>query len=151
MASPESVHLRNLGGGGGGFYAGGVRFLRLCVPSFLHSLSRRARVDTPLVLSSHRVEDAELAKILDGSFRTRLIQIMDQSQHSLADHGGEGAAYEFSQGLDSWEKERACYPLELRAAKRALTPHTQSSLHRRRDIGKADQDLVRHQGAQAVT
>ncbi|GJN91528.1 hypothetical protein Rhopal_004551-T1 [Rhodotorula paludigena] len=80
MASPESVHLRNLGGGGGGFYAGGVRFLRL-------------------------VEDTELAKILDGSFRTRLIQIMDQSQHSLADHGGEGAAYEFSQGLDSWEKE----------------------------------------------
>jgi len=31
---------------------------------------------------------------------------MDQSQHSLADHGGEGAAYEFSQGLDTWEKER---------------------------------------------
>jgi len=34
------------------------------------------------------------------------MQIMDQSQHSLADHGGEGAAYEFSQGLDTWEKER---------------------------------------------
>jgi len=34
---------------------------------------------------------------------------MDQSQHSLADHGGEGAAYEFSQGLDSWEKERASF------------------------------------------
>lgn len=31
---------------------------------------------------------------------------MDQSQHSLADHGGEGAAYEFAQGLDTWEKER---------------------------------------------
>lgn len=30
---------------------------------------------------------------------------MDQSQHSLADHGGEGAAYEFAQGLDLWEKE----------------------------------------------
>ena len=35
-----------------------------------------------------------------------MIEIMDQSQHSLADHGGEGAAYEFAQGLDSWEKER---------------------------------------------
>ncbi|BGP44703.1 DNA replication protein [Rhodotorula kratochvilovae] len=80
QASPESVHLRNLGGGGGGFYAGGVRLLRL-------------------------VDDPELSKILEHSFKTRLVQIMDQSQHSLADHGGEGAAYEFSQGLDSWEKE----------------------------------------------
>jgi len=28
-ASPEAVHLRNLGGGGGSFYAGGVRLLSL--------------------------------------------------------------------------------------------------------------------------
>ena len=55
---------------------------------------------------THRVEDAELSAILETSFKTRLIEIMDQSQHSLADHGGEGAAYEFAQGLDSWEKER---------------------------------------------
>ncbi|GAA5888163.1 hypothetical protein JCM16303_003763, partial [Sporobolomyces ruberrimus] len=79
-ASPESVHLRNLGGGGGSFYAGGVRLLSL-------------------------IEDEALSKTLEASFRTRLVQIMDQSQHSLADHGGEGAAYEFSQGLDTWEKE----------------------------------------------
>ncbi|GAA6026131.1 hypothetical protein JCM11491_000888 [Sporobolomyces phaffii] len=79
-ASPEAVHLRNLGGGGGAFYAGGVRLLQL-------------------------VEDDDLAKTLERAFRTRLVQIMDQSQHSLADHGGEGAAYEFSQGLDTWEKE----------------------------------------------
>ena len=31
---------------------------------------------------------------------------MDQSQHTSADTGGEGAAYEFCQGLDSWEKQR---------------------------------------------
>ncbi|GAA6004403.1 hypothetical protein JCM10207_000711 [Rhodosporidiobolus poonsookiae] len=80
QASPESVHLRNLGGGGGAFYAGGVRLLSVS-------------------------EDAQLAQILENSFKTRLVQIMDQSQHSLADHGGEGAAYEFSQGLDTWEKE----------------------------------------------
>ncbi|BGP28674.1 DNA replication protein [Rhodotorula toruloides] len=79
-ASPESVHLRNLGGGGGAFYAGGMRLLSL-------------------------IEDATLSTILDHSFKTRLVQIMDQSQHSLADHGGEGAAYEFAQGLDLWEKE----------------------------------------------
>ncbi|GAA5859793.1 hypothetical protein JCM5296_003644 [Sporobolomyces johnsonii] len=79
-ASPESVHLRNLGGGGGAFYAGGVRLLSL-------------------------TEDPQLATTLESAFKTRLIQIMDQSQHSLADHGGEGAAYEFSQGLDTWEKE----------------------------------------------
>ncbi|GAA5891108.1 hypothetical protein JCM6882_006421 [Rhodosporidiobolus microsporus] len=80
QASPESVHLRNLGGGGGSFYAGGTRLLSTS-------------------------EDAELARILEASFKARLVQIMDQSQHSLADHGGEGAAYEFSQGLDLWEKE----------------------------------------------
>ncbi|GAA5831228.1 hypothetical protein JCM3766R1_002974 [Sporobolomyces carnicolor] len=79
-ASPEAVHLRNLGGGGGSFYAGGVRLLQL-------------------------TEDPALADTLQDAFRTRLVQIMDQSQHSLADHGGEGAAYEFSQGLDTWEKE----------------------------------------------
>ncbi|GAA5832579.1 hypothetical protein JCM5353_002197 [Sporobolomyces roseus] len=79
-ASPEAVHLRNLGGGGGSFYAGGVRLLSL-------------------------TEDPILAKVLEDAFKTRLMQIMDQSQHSLADHGGEGAAYEFSQGLDTWEKE----------------------------------------------
>lgn len=28
-ALPEAVHLRNLGGGGGSFYAGGVRLLSL--------------------------------------------------------------------------------------------------------------------------
>ncbi|GAA6061037.1 hypothetical protein JCM10212_004611 [Sporobolomyces blumeae] len=80
IAAPEAVYLRNLGGGGGSFYAGGVRLLTL-------------------------TEDADLAKILEESFKARLVQIMDQSQHSLADHGGEGAAYEFSQGLDTWEKE----------------------------------------------
>ncbi|GAA6036577.1 hypothetical protein JCM8097_001234 [Rhodosporidiobolus ruineniae] len=80
QASPEAVHLRNLGGGGGSFYAGGMRLLSL-------------------------IEDAELQRILEASFKARIVQIMDQSQHSLADHGGEGAAYEFSQGLDAWEKE----------------------------------------------
>ncbi|GAA5857060.1 hypothetical protein JCM8547_007937 [Rhodosporidiobolus lusitaniae] len=80
QASPESVHLRNLGGGGGSFYAGGMRLLTLS-------------------------EDPELSRILEASYKARIIQIMDQSQHSLADHGGEGAAYEFSQGLDQWEKE----------------------------------------------
>ncbi|GAA5866355.1 hypothetical protein JCM3774_006629 [Rhodotorula dairenensis] len=79
-ASPTALNLRNLGGGGGSFYSGGIRLL-------------------------HLVEDTELAAILEASFKTRLIEIMDQSQHSLADHGGEGAAYEFAQGLDSWEKE----------------------------------------------
>ncbi|GAA5940283.1 DNA replication protein PSF3 [Sporobolomyces koalae] len=79
-ASPESVHLRNLGGGGGSFYAGGTRLLK-------------------------QIEDEALAKTLEDAFKARLVQIMDQSQHSLADHGGEGAAYEFSQGLDAWEKE----------------------------------------------
>jgi len=31
---------------------------------------------------------------------------MDQSQHTAADARGEGAAYEFGQQLDAWEKER---------------------------------------------
>lgn len=35
-----------------------------------------------------------------------MTQVMDQSQHTSADTGGEGAAYEFCQGLDSWEKQR---------------------------------------------
>jgi hypothetical protein len=38
-----------------------------------------------------------------------MVQIMDQSQHTSADSGGEGAAYEFCQGLDAWEKERKLY------------------------------------------
>lgn len=45
-------------------------------------------------------------KVLDESFRSRLVEVMDQSQHTSADSGGEGAAYEFCQGLDSWEKQR---------------------------------------------
>lgn len=72
---------------------------------FLALILDRALSLSWLVLT-HRVEDAELSAILETSFKTRLIEIMDQSQHSLADHGGEGAAYEFAQGLDSWEKER---------------------------------------------
>lgn len=45
---------------------------------------------------------------------------MDQSQHSLADHGGEGAAYEFAQGLDLWEKE--CESLEVAVPCAELIP-----------------------------
>lgn len=33
------------------------------------------------------------------------MQVMDQSQHTSADSGGEGAAYAYSQNLDVWEKE----------------------------------------------
>jgi GINS complex subunit 3 len=106
QASPESVHLRNLGGGGGSFYAGGMRLLALYIFSSILPPSSSASTDALL----RRSEDAELGRILENSFKTRLIPIMDQSQHSLADHGGEGAAYEFSQGLDSWEKEReSCF------------------------------------------
>lgn len=47
-----------------------------------------------------------LAESLHTAFRERLVQIMDQSQHTSADSGGEGAAYEFCQGLDTWERER---------------------------------------------
>jgi GINS complex subunit 3 len=96
------VHLRNLGGGGGSFYAGGLRLLQLCV-SFFSLPFLEYSLTFPFF---DRSEDAELARVLENSFKTRVIPIMDQSQHSLADHGGEGAAYEFSQGLDVWEKER---------------------------------------------
>ncbi|CEQ38880.1 SPOSA6832_00340 [Sporobolomyces salmonicolor] len=121
-ASPESVHLRNLGGGGGAFYAGGVRLLSLCV---LHVSLSAARLICP---GRNRTEDPQLATTLESAFKTRLIQIMDQSQHSLADHGGEGAAYEFSQGLDTWEKERTSDPLGSSSC--ALSgPHPALSRH----------------------
>lgn len=45
-------------------------------------------------------------EILNRSFRERMLEVMDQSQHTSADGGGEGAAYEFCQGLDTWEKQR---------------------------------------------
>lgn len=47
-----------------------------------------------------------LVKALDAAFRERMLEVMDQSQHTSADSGGEGAAYEFCQGLDTWEKQR---------------------------------------------
>lgn len=53
-----------------------------------------------------RTIDDALARTLHSAFRDRMVHVMDQSQHTLADSGGEGAAYEFCQGLDSWEKER---------------------------------------------
>lgn len=53
-----------------------------------------------------RSEDPTLAETLNSAFRDRMIEVMDQSQHTSADSGGEGAAYEFCQALDTWEKER---------------------------------------------
>ncbi|KAM0748616.1 hypothetical protein T439DRAFT_327880 [Meredithblackwellia eburnea MCA 4105] len=79
-ASAESVNLRNLGGGGGAFYAGGTRLTSL-------------------------TDIDGLTDSLHNAFRERLVQVMDQSQHTSADSGGEGAAYEFCQGLDIWERE----------------------------------------------
>ncbi|KAI5474898.1 GINS complex, subunit Psf3 [Pseudohyphozyma bogoriensis] len=79
-ASPDSVNLRNLGGGGGAFYAGGNRLDGL-------------------------TDDPTLAETLDHAFKKRLVEVFDQSQHTSADTGGEAAAYEFCQGLDAWERE----------------------------------------------
>lgn len=58
------------------------------------------------LLLIYRMVDAPLVQALDSSYRERMIEVMDQSQHTSADGGGEGAAYEFCQGLDSWEKQR---------------------------------------------
>jgi hypothetical protein len=52
-----------------------------------------------------RTVDETLATVLHTAFRERMIAVMDQSQHTSADTGGEGAAYEFCQALDTWEKE----------------------------------------------
>lgn len=61
----------------------------------------------------NRIEDDQLVKVLEMSFKARVGEVMDQSQHTSADSGGEGAAYEFCQGLDSWERE--CESLALRS------------------------------------
>lgn len=58
------------------------------------------------LLTGSRSEDPTLAETLNSAFRERMIEVMDQSQHTSADSGGEGAAYEFCQALDTWEKER---------------------------------------------
>lgn len=57
-------------------------------------------------LTFDRSEDLGLVKTLHGAFKGRLREIMDQSQHTSADSGGEAAAYEFCQSLDAWERER---------------------------------------------
>jgi hypothetical protein len=52
---------------------------------------------------------------------------MDQSQHTGADARGEGAAYEFGQQLDSWEKEREWQiPVSSRSKRSSLDPLTPS-------------------------
>ncbi|SCZ90835.1 BZ3500_MvSof-1268-A1-R1_Chr1-3g02298 [Microbotryum saponariae] len=79
-ASANSVNLKNLGGGGGSFYAVGHKIGSI-------------------------IEGDAIQKALDDSFRTRVKEVMDQSQHTSADSGGEGAAYEFCQGLDGWERQ----------------------------------------------
>lgn len=53
-----------------------------------------------------RTDDPGLLTTLNNAFVSRLPGVMDQSQHTGADARGEGAAYEFGQQLDSWEKER---------------------------------------------
>lgn len=62
---------------------------------------------------TNSVEDEALVKVLYESFMARLVDIMDQSQHSSADTGGEGAAYEFCQKLDAWERQRETRYLAL--------------------------------------
>lgn len=61
----------------------------------------------------HSDDELELVQVLDRAFRERMMEVMDQSQHTSADGGGEGAAYEFCQGLDTWEKQRESFPSPL--------------------------------------
>lgn len=61
-----------------------------------------------------------MTKVLNESFKSRMTQVMDQSQHTSADTGGEGAAYEFCQGLDSWEKQRECLLPSVRVPKELM-------------------------------
>ncbi|KAK4055219.1 DNA replication protein [Microbotryomycetes sp. JL201] len=79
-ASSSNVDLRNLGGAGTSFFSGGNKLLTI-------------------------VEDEALVTTLHTAFKERMLDIQDQSQHSSADSGGEGAAYEFCQRLDAWEKQ----------------------------------------------
>jgi hypothetical protein len=97
----------------------------LCVAFVAVSRSRGRREDLTemLLFSVDRIEDETLARVLDGAFRARLVQVMDQSQHTSADTGGEGAAYEFCQGLDTWEKQRALTSLSSARCSGGLTEH----------------------------
>ncbi|KAK4057586.1 DNA replication protein [Microbotryomycetes sp. JL221] len=79
-ASSLNVDLRNLGGAGMCFFSGGNKLMSI-------------------------VEDEQLVTLLHSTFKQRMFEIQDQSQHSSADSGGEGSAYEFCQKLDSWEKQ----------------------------------------------
>jgi GINS complex subunit 3 len=106
-ASATSVNLRNLGGGGGAFYAGGIRLEALCVGVGYSLVVSRARRQLTRA-EFRRIVDETLAPTLNEAFKTRVIEVMDQSQHTSADAGGEGAAYEFCQSLDSWERECQC-------------------------------------------
>lgn len=130
VADPSSVNLRNLGGGGAAFYACGIKLNNLCVPSIpgyklgaarsLHvqqiAVSLEPTSDTvgthALTLRmQHRTEDASLLPTLHDSFRTRMVEIMDQSQHSLGTSMADGHAYDYCLTLDAWEREReSCFP-----------------------------------------
>lgn len=68
---------------------------------------RSTPTNTCFVLRAiRRTDDPSLLATLNNSFVARLPGVMDQSQHTGADARGEGAAYEFGQQLDAWEKER---------------------------------------------
>lgn len=64
--------------------------------------------------ASHRIDDPRLKEVLYKAFRSRLPEVMDQSQHASQSTAGGGSgvgnvdqqAELFLAGMDEWEKER---------------------------------------------
>ncbi|GAA96061.1 uncharacterized protein L969DRAFT_103216 [Mixia osmundae IAM 14324] len=80
-AASRSVNLRSVGGSAGWFYDVGV-------------------------MLNDTIDDYPLRRILYETFRDRLLEVMDQSQHASARHEVSDASLsDFIAGMDEWERQ----------------------------------------------
>ncbi|KAI0265132.1 GINS complex Psf3 component [Gloeopeniophorella convolvens] len=108
-AEARSVRLAALVGAGGLWYGFGKTVMRLCVLLFPSPSLSSCSPHAP-----RRLDDApanEMSELLTKTFRSRLVEVIDQAQHfaALGPAGGGGqsgdAALGFREGLEATERE----------------------------------------------
>lgn len=141
QASPESVHLRNLGGGGGSFYAGGMRLLSLCVflfplflPPFVCSPSSPSsavpKTLNSVVSSRVRFEHESSPSWTRANTRWRITEERERRMSSRKDWMFGRKSVRFVSPTSP-----SLAPLTLLVG----------SLPRRRNLGEANEAVARHQ------